>query len=424
MKNPYLYLVVFAIALSTMACAEKSDEPVIPQMNDERYYSEFLVDESDAYSQVLKFLGIDESTTRTNSKYSDYAVTRIFSKKTRAEQKCPSFYLFNFKNNNGFAVISADKRDSATVYMYSLEGNLDLDKMDNNHLISDFMEASENYHSKKIAQYNPEKFRPLTRPDIVIDYVRVADTLTYIAPMSDKKWAQGNPFNIYLNGTKDYNKPMGCGPLALSLVADIYQHPKSYSSYSFNWNLIDQMKNGNDLVMDLDGALEVSKLLYAAGVATNVSYGEKSIVSDPNLLRGIRKMGFSCDDFVNFADNYGKVTSSIVNKRPVIMTGTPSDGHAWLVDGYLYVYNDVKAYDQYGNFIPNTMLEVFNYSEYKQYIHCNYGWGGKNDGNALTYQKTIMESYPTKAWYYTDVFWDLDGKKFTNVRAICNIKPN
>ena len=42
---------------------------------------------------------------------------------------------------------------------------------------------------------------------------------------------------------------------------------------------------------------------------------------------------------------------------------------------------------------------------------------------ALT-KLVITESYPTTVWYKTDVFRDSDGKLYTNVRAICNIKPN
>ncbi len=418
------YFFIAAIALLGAGCTDDVNSPVDVDGSNEYYYSEFLVDEDDAYMQVLNFLGEVQSETRISSKYSNYEVTPIFPSYTRTVKKDPSFYLFNFQENNGFAVISADKRDTATVYMYSREGNLDVDMLQNELFISEFIEASELYQRKKILNYNPEKYKLPTRPDIVIEYVRTADTLAYTAPMSDKLWGQGFPFNVSLDGTSYADFPMGCGPVALALVADIFQYPKSYSSYSFNWDLIDKMKSGSDLIINTAGASEVSKLIYATGVATNVVYKQSgSPVTDINLLNGIRKMNFACDDYVGFSDNYGSITGSLINKRPVIMTGIASKGHAWVIDGFLSVHNDVKAYDQYGNPVPNTMLEVFNSEEWIQYLHCNYGWDGMQNGDVLTYQKTQMEGYPSNAWYFTNVFRNTKGEIYGDLKAICNIRP-
>ena len=77
------------------------------------------------------------------------------------------------------------------------------------------------------------------------------------------------------------------------------------------------------------------------------------------------ELGYSIDRQIGGkkAKRLKNIVNSLNANKPVIMAalGGCEDGHAWVVDGYMKNEDSAKAKNDY-------------------FIHCNFGWGGNNDG--------------------------------------------
>lgn len=106
--------------------------------------------------------------------------------------------------------------------------------------------------------------------------------------------------------------------------------------------------------------------------------------------------------------NYNDVYLMLENEKPLVFVGYRLNNkgleaaHAWVVDGCLYQKQITKIYN------PNREL-INQYEEYRDYVHCNWGWGGDCDGY---YETSVFDlnngavipdegtSGTTKAFYY------------------------
>ena len=303
------------------------------------------------------------------------------------------FYLFNFKDNKGYALISSDLRDSNITYMISEEGNLSVDDLlDDKSPLSFLMKCIANYQNYLIGNYNGESVN-ITKADsydcVYTDYVYAS-----YGPLLSTKWHQKHPFTAYrverdtLDSLHDY--VMGCTPVAFAQIARYYNFPSGCNNYQFNWPIINQVNTKNDAENIPDGAYEVSKLMYALSLEFETLYRfdadnsaiEIGITDNQKMVRAIRRLGYTCSGLTDYS--YQQVLSSISNNRPVLTFGGQSDptatGHAWVIDGYKNILTEVRTYDSRGNQVEDTFNEDFNYDIYRQYWHCNMGWGNGCNG--------------------------------------------
>lgn len=147
-----LFMVAMAILLPSCMEEPLSEQQQTNVTEQDYEVSEFLVPQDEAIETILSFLGRNKSETRNNS----YSITHINNETTRNGKTPQGFYLLNFNDNYGYALISADKRDTNTVYMFSDHGNLKLNVPNPN--VELIFDLCNNYQFKKIQKYNPKDF--------------------------------------------------------------------------------------------------------------------------------------------------------------------------------------------------------------------------------------------------------------------------
>ena len=110
------------------------------------------------------------------------------------------------------------------------------------------------------------------------------------------------------------------------------------------------------------------------------------------------QLGYVSDGFVDYSPD--QVRRDLRLNRPVYVRGEDAErgwGHAWVVDGYkdqTYTTHRISRWYRYlGGDSPHELVAtdtLETYVDTKDYVHCNWGWDGKNRG-----------------WFYDRIFTNL-----------------
>lgn len=227
------------------------------------------------------------------------------------------------------------------------------------------------------------------------------------------EWGQFDELNDAIDAVYGYsNYPVGCVATAAGQIMAYHKYPlKSILSESDmkllkekyqaarNWN---GEYNWDDIIMGVNsgytaGDMNAACLMYELGKGGGMKYGSGgSSAYSSNMMKYLEKMGYISDGECQYS--FDKVKNSIDNNRPVMISGSSqmiylgilfwywewacANGHAWVIDGY---FTQERNATKYIFWIP------FRYKEKNDYVHCNVGWGGPNNG-----------------WYKSEVF-DMSG---------------
>ena len=143
MKRTLLWL----LALILFGACQKFESVGLKQ-DDPQPNNEYCVSEEDAVARALTAIAQVEGETASRAD-----VTRRLKQIQRvrgsaltrsAEDIAELFYLVNFADDQGYALVAADER-MTDVYMMSETGNLDLDKVDPQSGLSYFLERAVTY---------------------------------------------------------------------------------------------------------------------------------------------------------------------------------------------------------------------------------------------------------------------------------------
>ena len=298
------------------------------------------------------------------------------------------FYVINFGDDNGYAVLSANKKIGMDVVCLTEKGHLN-----QNH----FSKAEQVINA---GTYNQEEIPAIEDdsdttfiPEVLLSAAleRMANVIApsdweiigggpsgIVAPLLKTKWGQINPFNTYV----PTDCPTGCVPTAIAQIMAFEEHSSTmvFDGVTCIWSEMKTVRTYPNVSSDgtSDGREQVARFLKALGAPANcnVSYSPNgSGAYDIRAKITLQNYGYS-----NVQLHYGftfnndlrlKVSQQLLYGHPAYVSGTTNDnkGHAWVVDGY-YV---------------NT-------------YHINWGWYGDGDGffNAGIFdlsQRTGVSSY-------------------------------
>lgn len=322
------------------------------------------------------------------------------SPSTRAMETDPvRFHVINFANEQGFAIVSADKR-TTPVYAYSPTGNIDLQEAVQNSGVGEFMKCAELYFQDEIERFGGGPLIPFDPDSSLIDLmvqtpviingvecvyriVNVPDST--FGPLLTTKWHQRDPYNRFcptlLNEWGDEQHCLaGCGPIAIGQIMAYHQHPSGYDSYIFNWNAIRSPSN----ISPSDTCK--ARLVSVIGNVADVSYGLNATGMGPSKIRyTFQQMGYSTSTLQQYSSSTPmKIKSNIKACLPMVFIGykpiAPFSGHAWDVDGYQIMANKTiyyKAVYPYNQIVKTQT----NYTQL--YYHCNFGWGQNSSANGF-----------------------------------------
>lgn len=342
-------------------------------------------------------------------------------------------YIFNFGEDDGYAIISADTRIDAPILAYAGGGSLH-EETDNPGL-GLFLEGAEGYIMRSIVEAEQrrdslindiiakldDRIDPETKSlsDLMKDIkkqIRVTTTTTplmttaKVAPLSPVEWGQGDannePFwrNVRYKNCSAGRSPAGCVAIATAHIMSYWKYPTDY-----NWYLLNQytaipsltrLKNHKGWSGDITKAppsvqAQVANLIECIGCNVKMSYGCGSSSADADdAIKYLRSLGYLGGGKYDY--NYDWIRSSLYNKRPVFMGGNSSrtshkflgitwytydEGHAWVVDGYLEqiqaVTTKMELVDNNGK---TTLLSTSTSLNNVKYLHHNWGWNGHHNG--------------------------------------------
>lgn len=298
------------------------------------------------------------------------------------------FYIVNFENNKGWAVLAADDRTDP-IYAIIDEGNFNIDSLreEPNDGFLCFLDNSVNSMlkdvSKSLKSPGIHHYYWHTNPGAILgDFVDYAENkLERIEPLLVTRWGQGSPYNLYCPN----NCPTGCTVTAVAQILSYYQtidhvawqYKNDKGETQIDWtNVIDECRMYNGELFTSKYSRQIAHLMRYLGISFNAKYNNDETSVDKekpiqwlNYFGEIKasKLGDFKASKVKEAIKSGNLVYARGNSKRKQFLGITfgyGGGHAWVCDGYIY---------QYGN-----------YTVEKFYFHCNWGWNGRFNGYFLS----------------------------------------
>lgn len=377
-------LFVMVAALAFVAC-EKDYQSVIEKSDLETVVQNNKVSLKQALLYAENSINGINPTTRSAERKVKSTELYVAKPATRsAEDVEVSFYLINYEDNEGFAMVSTDSR-ATPVYAYSDEGNLSAEDFENKPFLKIFIEGTiENYQNEVASPRMPED--PINRPDSIVTELPLP-TVVYNGgvyylettledfvkePLLTTRWHQGAPYADNCPGGV-----AGCAPIAVAQIMAYHKHPAQFNGHTYNWNAItatDILYSGSA------GAISVAQLVYDIGDTAGINYEIGTETSIHLLDNTLEAFDYNYSTPTSY--NADRVVENINNGQPVLMDGYNNqfDGHTWVIDGY----NRINTrYTYYYIDRPNFIYETRIVGSV-DYFHCNMGLGGRNDGYYLS----------------------------------------
>ena len=284
-------------------------------------------------------------------------------------QQTTPYYIFNFNDSTGYAIVGGDDRMPAIVG-YSDKGTLNPDNLPVN--LKSFLAAY------KATIESVEKGDTAAVKNVKAAMKREAGSYTPIAPLlGGIEWSQNAPFNnLCPKYDGKHNAVTGCVATAMAQIMRYWKYPSSllegipaYVSHSYNipidsipngigydWDNMPEKDNGD---FTKNQAFAVATLMQHIGASVKMDYGPGSYASYEDVIPALTHyFGYDKDiikklDRTNFEwEDWNKILQDeLGKKRPMYYSGyTFFEGHAFVCDGM----------DSDG------------------YYHINWGWGADN----------------------------------------------
>lgn len=409
MKRKIIYVAATLLGASFMSCSESND--IILESTSEGDVKEYSPRSIDEAIQIAKDAASWEHGQTTRSDRHDVEIENVeiikdFGTRSSTFTSDTLIYAVNFADDNGFALVSANRATDALLAVterghYSICEKCEIEGFNL------FVELAKKYVD------NPDHSGPgFIDPIPFLDYDTI---LTQVPPMLSIHWGQRFPAGKYCP-----NEIAGCAPLALAQIIAHYETPLSLTlTYSnadiptqnFEWDDIHwHIRTANDSLtphfcLATDSAHNaIGRLCRQIGEYMGSSYNTNSTSTyRSGILSGIASMGYSSN--LTWQSYYSRCTKShLESNHPIYFTGSINSetGHAWVVDGcYGRKITLVYAPPGASPYPEGTVIEDSYFN------HINWGWDGKFDGyysdgvfNLANYWQLDYTLDPNTATYY------------------------
>lgn len=385
---------IFLFSLLIMSCSGINDDiDYAGIMNNSQFLSR-----KRSYEEALKVaeqsisIISDKQTRSANDnrtidiKSQKYITSRI---KTRSgsDIRDTLMYVFNFTNNKGFAIVSANLNTEALIAVTD-KGYYDPEEEQDNQGFALYIEMAKDYISN--ADTMGLKKDPL-RAHVLHRYVEEVISDDAIGRLINLDWGQQG-----VEGTLCPNGICGCGPLAMAMSMSYYEYPLSmqmnYDSINihnatFDWSsmklhtikheYLDWNCNATD-----NAHLLISKLCRQLGKTSNSVYYNNNGTSTSllDIKNTLDSYGYTTNYWISYVKD--SVVSQINNYHPMIMFGSyeySDTGHFWILDGYrtrvIYIHEQEKGPND-PDWVDVEITGPFT----NNYNHINWGWDGHSNG--------------------------------------------
>ncbi|MDE6646532.1 MAG: C10 family peptidase [Prevotella sp.] len=289
-------------------------------------------------------------------------VKRAKAKSDAADDLARPYYVFNGDNNQGFVIVSGDKR-AKKILGYSDTGTFDFDNLPPQ-LAAILEQYAEQIKSLPESTTTDPSWGTPTRTASTGEG-KLLETAN---------WGQGYPYNALTPEIDGQHAPTGCVATAMAIIIKYHNWPEQgrsfsdfigegtiqhleFSQFSFNYDLmpLSMPEEPNE-----SSAKALSELMLAAGRSVNMSYGtiESGAYFEIVAHQLQEKFSYSpeCEFLMSKYYNWDEweaiIKSEIDKNQPVLYSGSSeSSKHAFICDGYK-----------------------------ENYFHINWGWDGLTNG--------------------------------------------
>ena len=291
-----------------------------------------------------------------------------------------AYFIVNSGDNEGFAFISGDKRQTPLL-AFSDSGSLSSKDFEENPGLAIFKEKCDGDVMLYDGEYPSENRQEAQSPDSTV-YYNFMDRNLY--RMDDADWGQESPYNDMAYARSGEKSPAGCVPTAIAQLLNFYQYPKAIKGYTFDWPLLAFHRSRHADYRPYFNK-EVAMLFHKVGEIVKVDYEPTgSAAPTDSIKQRLQELGYKViaeTPLDKTLDAVRDILPMMKQGRPTIMEGflvNGSPGHMWLADGWatfakIIIYKD-RPFVRY---VSKKSLD-------QVYIHMNWGWDGKNNGFFLS----------------------------------------
>lgn len=414
MKNKILFISTLCLC----ACSNDTDLALV-QQQDALLKAEREIGHKLSQEEALRYTNLiwgDSQTRSTSNVKVDYVIEQEASTRGTTLSNDTVAYIFNWENDNGFAIVSADDR-IYPILAYSETGKF----------VNEKGSLPDLYFTSKIGTYIKEQTASPTGQTIIPDSIfgrnpfPWEDILTPVAiykmgPYMSCSWCwnengSNNQWNKYIEIEHPGCK-IGCVAVA---TASLMVHCKDHLSYHNTYFPLAEIREGlrywqggpdpNIEPLSRDIAVDyAAQLLYWVGKDVNMNYSPDGSAASPYKASALfKQLGFicPCDNYVPYdltlaVDFLSSDNLILMSGRgPKVEDGTDT-GHSWVADGYRYSENTKTKY--------RTPIS----------IRFDWGMGGYSNGyysgevffaGNATYNYDLL-MFPIKVENPNSVFWD------------------
>lgn len=250
MKKHSLFLVLgllFALSGCTREhAAEDVPHPQIPNGNQ----TSITLDEAKAEVENL-LTCIDRDGTRSDAPVRTitdfYCVgANAITRSTLPDDADASVsYVFNFADNEGFAIVAGDRRIESPVLVLTDEGYLDPTEVVDHPWLATYLLLADNYCIQAIEQAKQESngTTRITPDDVQWEWVGDWYEKERFGQRTYLNWNQGSPFNDNIPKIGGSAPPLGCTATATMLLMAWYQYPQRYAGHLYDWTEMCKHRN-------------------------------------------------------------------------------------------------------------------------------------------------------------------------------------
>lgn len=371
------FCILLLVAIALVAC-EKENESVVRNTDLQEVVAQNKVSLKEALLYAENSINGINPTTRSAERKVKSTEIYVAKPATRsAEDTEVSFYLINYENNEGFAMVSTDSR-TTPVYAYADKGNITANDLETNPFYNIFMDGAVPYYEYEVANYEePEDIElgdSLDDPrPIFIDNIlcyQKTDTIEVSAEAHiSTLWHQEYPYNCHL---QDTTWVAGCSPVAAAQIMAYHEWPAYCDQYTFDY---DVMKSVSRSYSKTPTASQAARLIERFGDKAGTTYSAtNSETTHINVRSALVDFGYSCSSVTEYTPYL--VRDNIDKDLPVLIFGKrtediDSEGHTWIIDDYVYTYKNIKYY--YAQSPYNLYKNVI--SEISTHFRCVTGFG-------------------------------------------------
>lgn len=288
---------------------------------------------------------------------------------TRSHNASSGYYIINYKDNSGFAIIASDSRLNE-IQAISEDGNISIQDTTSNACLALFFERLNN---RCYSAYGYEPSNPRPPLDTTIHIIDIPKRRTEkIAPMIEtipSTWGASAPFNQYCieesNETFNENFPLESTVVATAQIMSYHKWPKYIDGISLNWeSFLESNSESTYRILAKLAGIPYYNTYY------NTYYEFDSYGNFNKISTVFEKLGYCKPSFSEYFTE--KEAMNRLYNGPLMIQGleSRSNSKTAIIDGLIYSEQEYE----------DRMNPDIKYTEYSYLFHCVWGNNGRGNG--------------------------------------------